>query len=178
MASVTSGAIASERLSEGNVRVAAFANVFAVLGAILVSMCAVTKPGFLTAKVVLAQVLGAFFGIFVVHRLLGVYVLDRLPWLSWMEERPPQLVNDAVAALGVLLLVWAFAERMFVRGVVAGLALVAVYRRTAEMWHLDRAPHGFELTVQQLVAAQFVSVAVAIFVFHTGYGLARSGRWP
>ncbi len=71
----------------------------------------------------------------------------------WLAERPPQLVNDGVAALSTLLLVWACARRLDLRFLVGALVVVTAYRRTAWLWHLDLPPHGFVLRVQDIVIA-------------------------
>lgn len=162
VAGVTSGGILGERLSEGSVFVGVSVNVVATFVALLLSLSAARRGAPCSPARVIAQALGAFAGIVLVHLVLARSSLGGLPWLS---ERPAQWVNDLVAAFGLLVLVAALSRRVDVRALVVVAAGVALYRRTADHWHLDRAPHGYEATVQQLVVAQFVSIAVALLVF-------------
>lgn len=162
VAGVTSGGIIGERLSEGSVFVGVSANVVATFAALFLSLYAAHRRAPCSPVLVAAQAMGAFVGIVLVHLAFARFALGELPWLS---ERPAQWVNDLVAAFGLLVLVAALSNRVDWRGLAIGAALVLLYRQTAEHWHLDHPPHGFEATVQQLVVAQFASIAVALLVF-------------
>jgi hypothetical protein len=61
--------------------------------------------------------------------------------------------------------VWGCARNLDARVLGTGLVFVTAYVVTACRWHLDRAPHGFAATVQQLVAAQFLAAAIALAIF-------------
>jgi hypothetical protein len=83
-----------------------------------------------------------------------------------MSEQPPQFVNDAVAALGTLAAVRAFASRSvspYMLIVMFGLLLG--YRITGQLWHVDRAPHLFQASIQELVAAQVIAAATGLLAF-------------
>lgn len=138
------------------------ANALATFAALLLSLYAAHRRASCSPVLATAQAIGVFAGIVALHLALARFALGELPWLS---ERPAQWVNDLVAAFGLLVLVAALSRRVDWRGLAIGAALVLLYRRTAEHWHLDQPPHGFEATVQQLVVAQFASVAVALLVF-------------
>ena len=161
LAVVTSGGIVEERLSSGSLSVAVVANAVVTFVAILV-LAFVERRTPLSTRVVIPQILGAACGIVLVHLTLRAGVLA-VP--SWLSERPPQLVNDAVAVFSTLAVVWACARRLDLRLLVGSLLVVTAYRATAHCWHLDVAPHGFQLRVQDFVLAQFVAAALALPVY-------------
>jgi len=149
---VTSLGLFGDRLALGSARTAVTADVATTLVAVLV----VTRVSERRRPYVSAA-LGACAGIVAAHLALGP---DRTPWMS---ERAPQFVNDVVAALATLALVFAFARRRLVLAcVVATTAFVGVYAATHACWHLDRG--RFEATVQECVVAQFFSVLLALWV--------------
>jgi hypothetical protein len=173
----TSGGIAEERVTCGAFDVALVANAAATLAAflavvptmrrMLVSFAELRDNDEVPARVfrlhplvlLVPQLLGAGAGIVVVHLWLRHEALSALPWLS---ERPAQFVNDIVAVSGLLALVWATATGLDARLLVLAFVGVTLYRLTSPMWHLDRAPNGFQSSVQELVVAQFVAAAVAL----------------
>jgi hypothetical protein len=161
LAGVASGGIVEERVSSGNPAVALVANAFVTFVAILV-LALVQRRVSLSVAVVLPQAAGALCGIAFVHLALRLGFVAAPPWLS---ERPPQLVNDAVAVFSTLAVVWACASRLDARLLAAALLALTAYRVTSQHWHLDLAPHGFLLSVQDLVIAQVVAVALALPVY-------------
>jgi hypothetical protein len=158
---VTSGGIVEERITSGSPGVAFVANALITFTAILV-VALVQRRAPWRKTVVLPQAFGAVCGIALVHVALrlGVFAAP-----SWLSERPPQLVNDAVAVFSTLALVWACARRLDLRLLVGALLAVTAYRMTSCFWHLDVAPHGFLFRVQDLVIAQVLAVALALPVY-------------
>lgn len=159
LALITSGGILGERISGGDVLVALGVNVLVTSVSILVLLVTLERRRGLSF---LAQGAGAVLGIALVHLLVHLRLTAELPWLS---ERPAQLVNDATAVAATLILVWACAKQLDARVLIGAFLLVTAYRATAGHWHLDRAPGGFELTVQQLVVIQFAASAFGMLLF-------------
>jgi hypothetical protein len=176
LATLTSAGIVATRMSAGNAVVALAANAFATLAAIAVAAyyLRAQSDSFargLDAQVALpalprtaSQIIGAIVGVALVHlalRASGVGSSHEL------VERPAQLVNDAVAVLAILCLVWGAASRPAnLLRVVVGAAVILLYVATATRWHLDPiAFHG--PTVQQLVALEFTGAAIGIAVFRS-----------
>jgi hypothetical protein len=157
LALLTSGGILLERLSLGAPRAGLVVNGVLTLAALL-------TLGFVEQRVsvrssAVPQIVGAALGIVAVHLCLRLGWIAGAPWLS---ERPAQLVNDAVAVLATLGVVWACAKGLDLRLLVVTLVLLTAYRATGRFWHLDAAPHPFVLSVQDLVLAQFGGVAAAL----------------
>lgn len=176
LALATSGGILGERLSEGSVQVGLLVDV-AVTAMSILALVVTVQPIALTlglrsqspgqrrmfaSAVAILQVLGAALGIAIVHAAVRGGWVGTLPWLS---ERPGQIVNDSVAVFAILAVVWAGARNLDARPLVLALVVVSLYLATSGRWHLDRPPHGFAATVQQLVVAQFIAVAFAMAVF-------------
>ncbi|HEY1695768.1 MAG TPA: hypothetical protein VGG39_26555 [Polyangiaceae bacterium] len=161
LAVVTCGGILEQRLSSGSPRVALVANGLLTFAAILV-LGLVQRRESLAPAGVLPQALGATLGIVAVHAALRLGLLPEAPWMS---ERPPQLVNDAVAVFSTLAVVWACARGLRLRLLIGALLLLTVYRATAHFWHLDAAPQGFLVTVQDLVVAEVVALALALGLY-------------
>ena len=67
-----------------------------------------------------------------------------------------------MAVLATLTVVWACARGLDLRLLVVALLVMATYRATGRFWHLDAAPRGFLVSVQDLVIAQLVCAAVAL----------------
>jgi len=155
---VTSAGIVEERLSAGSPAVAVVVNALVSGSAILV-LALVQRRVHLSSLIVAWQLLGAVVGVLLVHLAVRA---GAVPTPYWLAERPPQLVNDTVAVLSTLLLVWACAQRLDLRVLLTALLLVTGYRVTAGLWHLDLPPHGFALRVQDIVIAQFVAAALAL----------------
>ena len=162
VAVAVSGGIVGERVTLGQLGVALVANAVATLAAVIAARATMRRPQGLPDLV--PQVVGAVAGVGLVHLLLRYGALGAVPWLS---ERPPQLVNDAVAISGLLVLAWACARKLDPYLLVLALLIVTFYRMTATAWHLDRAPGAFHATVQQLVVAQLVAVAIALGICRT-----------
>jgi hypothetical protein len=136
---VTSGGIVEERLSAGSPHVGVVVNALVTFASIL-TLGLLHRRAPLVARVIVPQVAGAALGV------LGIHLALRWGWIAgapWLAERPAQLVNDAVAVLATLMVLWA-------------------YRATGSLWHLDAAPHGFMVTVQDLVIAQLACAALAL----------------
>lgn len=161
VAIATSGGLVGERLSEGDVRVAVTMNALITSVSVFALILTARWDGARPRQFFVRQALGALVGIGVVHLMLRGSIVSA-PWLS---ERPAQLVNDLVAVFGVLVLVWAASRRVDARVLLVGVGLVSAYRASASRWHLDQAPHGFSLTIQQLVVMQLLGVALAMVVF-------------
>jgi hypothetical protein len=109
-----------------------------------------------------AHATGAAAGVLAVHAALHV------GWLagpSWLVERPAQLVNDVIAVGVTVGLVWACAEGIRAGRLVVAFVAMTLYRLTSPMWHLDAAPHGWLITVQELVVAQLVAVAAGLIAY-------------
>jgi hypothetical protein len=173
-----SGGIAGERVTRGMLSVGMIASVSATLAALVAAVvttrytlraCAASggDDGLQPFALVVLQGLGAVAGIALVHLVLRREAMAALPWLS---ERPPQFVNDIVAVFGLLALVWACARGLDPRLLVLALAGVTLYRLTSSMWHVDHAADGFAFTVQELVVAQLVAVAIGLGVFRAAAG--------
>jgi hypothetical protein len=161
LALVTSGGIVEERLSSGSLDRGVVVNALMTVASIgLLVLVQRRVPR--TRRVLIAQAFGALLGILGVHLALRSGVIAGAPWLS---ERPAQLVNDVVAVFAVLAVVWACAERLDWRLLAAAALLVVLYRATGKLWHLDVAPHGFVVSVQDLVMAQCVGAAVALLLY-------------
>jgi hypothetical protein len=173
LALATSGAILEERVSAGSVRVALLANLAITSVAITLlafaSSGAAALPLAVTGHarriaVALPQILGALAGILLVHAAVRRGAIAGPPWLC---EQPAQLVNDAVAVFAILAVLWGCARDLDSRWLALALVVVTVYRATALHWHLDRPPHGFQATVQELIVAQFIAVALGAALFRT-----------
>lgn len=167
---VTSGGLVLERMAQGDLRVALLVNAVTTVAVLVVARWnaeirarrprAASDRKSRAVRVALGQGAGAAFAVALVHATLRL-VHD--PSLAWMNEGVAQLVNDAVAVGALLSVAWAASRRPPRLGHLAGaLALVTAYRASAACWHLDRAPHGFAITIQQLVVAQFVAAALAV----------------
>lgn len=163
LATVTSGGIVAERLSGGSVAVGSTVNALVTFASIL-TLALLHRRGPLVSSVVVPQLAGAALGI------LGVHLALRWGWIAgapWLTERPAQLVNDAVEVLATLAVVWACARGLDLRLLVGALVVAAVYRTTGHLWHLDAAPRGFLVPVQDLVIAQLVCAALALPIYRT-----------
>jgi hypothetical protein len=169
LALLTSLGIAGERVTAGSPTVAVVANAaatVAAIGALLLTLRArlgSAEAGRARPLLLIGpQLAGAAVGVALVHAALRASPL-RPP--GALVERPAQFVNDAVAVLALLAVVWGASARPFgLVAVVGGAALVTLYAATASSWHLD--PFRFRAaTVQQFVAAQFVAVAIALALF-------------
>ncbi len=155
---VVSAGIVEERLSTGSPTIALVVNAMVTASALVV-LARVQRGRRLTSEVIVTEALGAAVGVLLVHVALRGGLV-RVPY--WLAERPPQLVNDAVAVGSTLLLVWACARRMDLRLLVGALAVVTAYRVTAPQWHLDLPPYAFAMRVQDIVIMQFVGAALAL----------------
>jgi len=177
LAVTTSGGILGERLSEGSVRAGVLANLATTAVAVLALLMTVrptvlnlgttarptgSKTLWPSLAVAVPQIAGALLGILIVHSIVGHGAAIRAPWLS---ERPAQFVNDVVAVFATLAVVWGCAKNLDSRVLGVALLVVAAYVATATHWHVDRAPHGFDTTVQQFVVAQFLAAAFALGMF-------------
>ena len=161
LALVTCGGILEERLSSGNPGVALAANALVTFGAIL-ALGLIQRRAPLSNRAAVPQAIGAACGIVAVHLAVRMGIVHAAPWMS---EKPPQLVNDAVAVFSTLAVVWACARRLNPGLLVGALVVLTLYRTTAGFWHLDVSPHGFLVTVQDFVLAQFVAGAVALGIY-------------
>ncbi len=169
LATFPSAGIAGERVSAGSLGVALVANAAATLAALVVLgiTARVRSSGDAQSRsglVVALQVVGAAVGVAVVHlalRNIGTGASAEL------VERPAQFMNDGVAVLAILCVVWgATSEPVALARVVAGSAIVLLYVGTASRWHLD--PIQFRgATVQQLVGLEFTGAAIGIAVFRS-----------
>jgi len=162
LALAASGGIAGERVTLGRLGFALLANAAATGAAILAART--TIRGARPLAVLVPQVVGAVVGVVLVHLLLRRAAQDAFPWLA---EGPAQLVNDAVAVSGLLALAWACARGLDLRVLVGAFLVVTVYRLTSSMWHLDRAPGGFHVTVQDLVVAELFAAALALGLYRS-----------
>lgn len=106
------------------------------------------------------QLVGAAIGIAITHLLLRL-----VGYAPWLCEGPQQFVNDAVASIGLALMMRAWGCRSFCLGALAmGLGILVMYSTTSSLWHLDQPPSPFEVGVQQLVVTQVLCGAVALLV--------------
>jgi hypothetical protein len=173
LAFVTSAGIAGVRLTRGDTQVALVANGVTSCASLLTLVAAMTCVA-LTARVraprprlsavLIAQALGAAVGIATVHAWLH----DRVGGTSrWLSESPAQFVNDGVALVATLAAVWACAHRTLQPAVlVAGAGVVTFYCATAAQWHVDAFTVAARaVSVQELVAAQFFGVGLALVLF-------------
>lgn len=176
LATFTSAGIAGERVSAGSERVALAANAAATLGSIMVLILTaralstgLASSGHQHARspswvVAILQIAGAGLGVALVH-----LALRGIGHGSSRElvERPAQFVNDAVAVLAILCVVWGAASQPvdLVR-VLVGASMVLFYVATAQRWHVDSIRfHG--TTVQQLVGLEFTGVAIGLAVYRS-----------
>jgi hypothetical protein len=161
LAVVTCGGILEERLSSGSPGVAVAANALVTFGAIL-ALGLVQRRAPFSNRAAVPQALGAACGIVAVHLALRLGIVHLAPWMS---EKAGQFVNDAVAVFSTLAVVWACARGLSLRLLIGALVVLTAYKMTGRFWHLDVAPHGFVITVQDFVVAQFVAGVVALTVF-------------
>jgi hypothetical protein len=168
---VVSAGIVEERVSIGSPSIALVVNVVVSASALLV-LALVQRRRPLTSEAVVLELLGALTGVLLVHLAVGAGVVQAPYWLA---EQPPQLVNDLVAVLSTLLLVWACAGRIDLRFLLGALILVTTYRATAGHWHLDLPPRPFALRVQDIVIMQFVGAALALPLYRHMTRLRRVG---
>jgi hypothetical protein len=167
LAALTSAGIAGTRMSGGNAVAALAANAIATLAAIAIAshslrmQSSVSRAG--------PQIAGAVLGIALVH---GALWATGIASAHLLVERPAQFVNDVVAALAILCVVWgATSQPADLQRVIAGAAMILLYVATAAHWHLDPiAFHG--PTVQQLVALEFTGAAIGIAVFRSVLAVA------
>jgi hypothetical protein len=172
LGAVISGGLVEERLSAGSVPVGAVVNALITLAAIVTLGLLYRRGAHAAPLVVLPQAVGAAVGVIAVHLAL------RCGWVhgaAWLAERPAQLVNDAVEVFAILTVVWACANRWDPRLLAVALAVALLYRVTGSFWHLDAAPRGFLVTVQDLVMAQLACAALALPLYErmTRSDLAR-----
>lgn len=168
LATVTCGGIVEERLSSGSPGVAVAANAVVTFGAIL-ALGLVQRGAPFSNRAAVPQALGAACGIVTVHLALRTGLIRAAPWMS---ERPAQFVNDAVAVYSTLVVVWACARGLSLSLLVGALVALTAYRITGQYWHLDVPPHGFLITVQDFVVAQFVAGVVGLTIYRQ---LTRDG---
>lgn len=175
---VVSGGILSERLTLGAPSEGMLASAVASISAIVAARVAFRRAQVVWVETdprsdqgpVLAQQLHAFvvllpqafgiaMGIALVHVLLR---FDPFGSPTWLSEAPAQFVNDSVGALGLLALAWACARNLDVLLLVLTLAVLTIYVATASHWHVDHAPAGYQMTVQQYVVAQCLGAAAVL----------------
>jgi hypothetical protein len=162
VAVAVSSGLAAERLTRGSADAALIANCLSTVAAVAVFMLAVRSERFVTRSlVVVPQIAGVLFGTLAVHAWL---IAGPQLTHAWLAEVPRQLVNDFVASFSIVLMAWACARRSTTAGVVAVAALLAMYRATTSLWHLD-AVFFRAVSVQQLVFAETLAAAVAIVIF-------------
>jgi hypothetical protein len=161
LATLVSGGILEERLSGGSVNVGLVVNALMTLMAI-VTLSVIERRGVRSVRVLVLQVAGAAVGILAVHLALR---LGFITGAAWLVEKPAQLMNDVVAVAATLAVAWACARGLSSRLLLAVLVLLTAYRATARLWHLDAPPAAFHVTVQDLIVAQLVAVALALGVY-------------
>jgi len=168
-ASISRG-ILEERLSGGSPSVALLVN--ALMTALAVALLFVMRRARPAASAFGLHAVGALAGIACVHLALRAGWIDGAPWLL---ERPAQLMNDLVAALATLGIVWACARGLDWRLLFGVLVALSLYRATAACWHLDRAP--FAMTVQELSFMQLLAMALALPIYrHLGLRPREGGE--
>jgi hypothetical protein len=161
LATLVSGGILEERLSGGSANVGIVVNALMTIMAIL-TLGLIERGGVRSVRVLVLQVAGAAVGIAAVHLALR---FGWIPGAAWLVERPAQLMNDVVAVAATLAVAWACARGLSSRILLAVLVLLTAYRATARLWHLDAPPSAFHVTVQDLVVAQLVAVALALGIY-------------
>ncbi len=162
VAVAVSAGLAAERLTLGSTTAALMANALSTLAAVVVFAIAARAQGFATRSlVVVPQISGVLFGTLAVHAWLMTAASPSHPWLS---EGPRQLVNDFVASYSILLMAWAGVRRKATLGIFAVAILLAAYRATTSLWHLDTVLFH-AVSVQQLVFTETLAAAVAIVIF-------------
>lgn len=153
---VACGGVLAERLTHGELRVAAVAHVLYTAAVLVV---AARRDS--SARLIAAQLFGASLGITVAHAALRASEAGASPWLA---ECPAQLVNDAVVVFAPLAIVAASSRRPpNTVALVATLAVVTVYRMTAPLWHFDGG--AFQHTVQELVTIELGCAALGLAAF-------------
>jgi len=114
------------------------------------------------SAIVGAQGLGALAGMAAVYALTRSGKLAGMPWL-W--ARPTLLVNDLVAVVAIVLLVWSLASQLDTGLLVLALLLMSAFRWTAQDWCVDGAPVHFRVMVQHALVVQFAAVALLLLVW-------------
>jgi hypothetical protein len=162
VAVAVSAGLAAERLTLGSTNAAVVANLLSTIAAVVVFALAVRSERYATrALVVVPQIAGVLFGTLAVHAWLMTISAATHPWLT---EGPRQLVNDFVASYSIVLMAWACVRRKATAGILAVAVLLAGYRATTALWHLDSVLFH-AVSVQQLVFAETLAAAVAIVIF-------------
>jgi len=164
VAVAVSSGLAAERLTLGSANAALLANLLATLAAVVVFvLIARSRQVVASWLVAVPQIAGALLGTLVVHAWL---IAGPQHTHRWMTEAPRQLVNDFVASFSILAMAWACARmgRSLVAGLVVVGVLLAVYRATTSMWHVDAVLFQ-AVSVQQLVCAETLAATVAIVIF-------------
>jgi len=172
LATLVSGGILEERLSGGSANVGIVVNALMTVMAIL-TLGLIERGGVRSVRVLVLQVVGAAVGIAAVHLALR---FGWIPGAAWLVERPAQLMNDVVAVAATLAVAWACARGLSSRILLAALVLLTAYRATARLWHLDAPPSAFHVTVQDLVVAQLVAVALALGIYSGLRGMRGDRR--
>lgn len=171
---LTSAAVALERITTADVRVALITS--AVLAVAAISLYRILRH-LLSVRMVTSEITrpaivhvrrfsrvgvltNCAFGL-VVALALGHGVLRlAAPWPdARLRECPAQAVNDGLVALAILAGAWGAASRRVTPLVLLTAALVG-YGATAARWHLDVWPTRAPATVQQLVLGN-VALALA-----------------
>lgn len=164
LAMVTCGGLLAQRVSRGDVHVAAIAHIILTCAVMLFAYGVRHYRELELSEVaprIALQLVGAGLGIAVAHGMLQSSSLGAAPWLC---ERPLQLVNDAVAVFVPIALVWAATRRPPNTSVlVATLVIVTIYRLTGTYWHLDAG--AFQHTVQELVTIELAGAALGVTAF-------------
>lgn len=173
VAVAVSSGLAAERLTLGSESAALVANALSTIAAVLVFVLAVRSQRFaVRSLVVIPQVAGVLFGTLAVHAWMIAIPVGSHPWLT---EGPRQLVNDFVASYSIVLMAWACARRSATAGILTVAVLLAAYRATTSLWHLD-AVLFHAVSVQQLVFAETLAAAMAIVIFRVVSTPSSSAR--
>lgn len=179
---VSSAGILVERLTQGDARLAVFANALTsvvVMGAAVALMHLGARSRMAAEKknvaLLASLVLGAGSAIVLVHVALRAGVVAAPAWIT---EGPRQLVNDLVAASAILALLWgSVKDPPSLSSLMVALGLLSLYRFTAGAWHLDRFTPELglgALSVQEFVVAEVVGAAIALAIFRASFARQAS----
>jgi hypothetical protein len=123
-------------------------------------------------SVVVAQALGAFAGASI------VYVATRfgpLAEIRWLSSRPALLVNDLIAVVAIIGLVWAIAMNLNTAIFAAVIASLTLFEVTAQRWRAIGGPAPFTMTVQHALVVQFGLIALGLLVSSSSVDQNRLG---
>lgn len=170
LGALSSAGLVAERISGGDTTLAVYLQLqtlaLTLLAVVLLRPLAERAPARKTRALGLgglmtAQLVAMLAGVALTHGL----IIATAP-SAGLRETPAQLVNDATLGAALLFLVWSvvgIGARLRLAMTVAAFLLVALYRATATLWHVDVIAFPV-LTIQQFVTVEVTAVAAGLLV--------------